>query len=223
MNDIEYNGIGMTSQRARDRLADSLSEMGIKSKEILACIRKVPRHLFVDEALASRAYENISLPIGFNQTISQPYIVAKMIEILIENNSPLNNILEIGTGCGYQTAILAKFAKRIYTVERINSLLVYARERFMKLGYSNIRSKNDDGNFGWACNAPYDAIIVAAAPLGVPDSLKEQLNVHGRLILPIGKAGEQKLLLIVRTEKSYKEYYLDAVSFVPMLEGIISI
>ncbi len=219
---IERHGIGMTSQRTRDRLADRLVDMGIQSEEILESIRKTPRHLFVDEALASRAYENTALPIGFNQTISQPYIVAKMTEAIIKGRPKLNNVLEIGTGCGYQTVILAQFAKHVYTVERINNLLIKARERFQKLGYHNIRSKHADGNIGWAAHAPFDGIIVAAAPIGVPEALLEQLAIDGRLVIPVGKSGEQKLLLITRTSDGYEEEYLDAVSFVPMLGGIDS-
>jgi protein-L-isoaspartate(D-aspartate) O-methyltransferase len=213
------NGIGMTSQRTRDRLANALVDMGIQSEVVLDVIRKTPRHLFVDEALASRAYENTALPIGFSQTISQPYIVAKMTEALIKDKK-LNNVLEVGTGCGYQTVIMAQFAKRVYTVERINGLLLRARERFQKLGYTNIRSKHADGNIGWSAHAPFDGIIVGAAPIGVPDALLEQLDIDGRLVIPVGKSGDQKLLLITRTEEGYEEEILDAVSFVPMLGGI---
>jgi len=215
----EHSGIGMTSQRTRDRLADTLVDMGIQTDVVLDAIRNTPRHLFVDEALASRAYENTALPIGFNQTISQPYIVAKMTEALIKDKK-LNNVLEIGTGCGYQTVIMAQFAKHIYTVERINGLLMRARERFQKLAYTNIRSKHADGNIGWSAHAPFDGIIVAAAPIGVPEALLEQLAIDGRLIIPVGKSGDQKLLLITRKEDGYEEEVIDAVSFVPMLGGI---
>ena len=215
----EHSGIGMTSQRTRDRLADTLVKMGIQSEDVLDAIRNTPRHLFVDEALASRAYENTALPIGFSQTISQPYIVAKMTEALIKDRN-LENVLEVGTGCGYQTVIMAQFAKRIYTVERINGLLSRARERFQKLGYSNIRSKHADGNIGWPSHAPFDGIIVAAAPIGVPEALLEQLAIEGRLIIPVGKAGDQKLLLITRKDDGYEEEIIDSVSFVPMLGGI---
>ena len=164
---LDIEGIGMTSQRARDRLATALIEMGIQSKPILDVIRKIPRHFFIDEALASRAYENTALPIGFNQTISQPYIVAKMTEVLVKNKE-LENVLEIGTGCGYQTVVMAQFAKYVYTVERIDGLLIRARERFQKLNCNNIRTKHSDGNIGWSAHGPYDGIIVAAAPVGVP-------------------------------------------------------
>ncbi|MCZ6802478.1 MAG: protein-L-isoaspartate(D-aspartate) O-methyltransferase [Proteobacteria bacterium] len=216
---VDHNGIGMTSQRTRDRLANALVDMGIQSEVVLDAIRNTPRHLFVDEALASRAYENTALPIGFSQTISQPYIVAKMTEALIKNKQ-LKNVLEIGTGCGYQTVIMAQFTKYIYTIERINGLLIRARERFQKLAYTNIRSKHADGNTGWSAQAPFDGIIVAAAPFGVPDALLEQLAIAGRLIIPVGKSGDQKLLLITRTEEGYEEEFLDSVSFVPMLAGI---
>lgn len=215
----DHYGIGMTSQRTRNRLAKTLEDMGIQSDVVLDAIRNTPRHIFVDEALASRAYENTALPIGFSQTISQPYIVAKMTEALIKDKK-LKNVLEIGTGCGYQTVIMAQFAKYIYTVERINGLLVRARERFQKLGYTNIRSKHADGNIGWSVHGPFDGIIVAAAPIGVPAALLEQLAIGGRLVIPVGKSGDQKLLLITRRENSYEEEFLDSVSFVPMLGGI---
>ena len=216
---LDIEGIGMTSQRARDRLATALIEMGIQSKPILDVIRKIPRHFFIDEALASRAYENTALPIGFNQTISQPYIVAKMTEVLVKNKE-LENVLEIGTGCGYQTVVMAQFAKYVYTVERIDGLLIRARERFQKLNCNNIRTKHSDGNIGWPAHGPYDGIIVAAAPIGVPKALVEQLAMDGRLVIPVGKPGKQKLLLITRTEYDYTEQYIDSVSFVPMLAGI---
>ena len=215
----EHSGIGMTSQRTRDRLAEKLVKMGIQSEVVLNAIRNTPRHLFVDEALESRAYENTALPIGFNQTISQPYIVAKMTEALIKNRT-LKNVLEVGTGCGYQTIIMAQFTKRIYTIERINGLLTRARERFQQLRFSNIRSKHADGNIGWSEHAPFDGIIVAAAPTGVPEALLEQLAVNGRLIIPVGKTGKQKLLLITREDEGYEKKIIDSVSFVPMLGGI---
>jgi protein-L-isoaspartate(D-aspartate) O-methyltransferase len=219
MMSAEHHGIGMTSQRTRDRLANTLTDMGIKSEAVLDAIRKTPRHIFVDEALASRAYENTALPIGFNQTISQPYIVAKMTEALIKDKQ-LENVLEVGTGCGYQSVIMAQFVKRLYTVERINGLLLRARERFQKLGITNIRTKHADGNIGWPTHAPFDGIIVAAAPIGVPNALREQLAIGGRLIIPVGKSGDQKLLLITRTEEDFEEEIIDSVSFVPMLGGI---
>lgn len=217
---IKHQGIGMTSQRARNRLVEQLRTMGIVSEPILEAIKSTPRHLFVDEALSSRAYDNTALPIGYNQTISQPYIVARMTEALIENNGALQNVLEIGTGCGYQTLILSRFAKQVSTIERIDALLAKARERFYALKCRNIRARNGDGNLGWPEHAPFDAILVTAAPLGVPKQLMEQLSVNGRLVIPVGKSGEQSLLLITRTENGYTEKRLDSVSFVPMIEGI---
>lgn len=216
----KHQGIGMTSQRARNRLVDQLRKMGIQSEAVLEAIRSTPRHIFVDEALSSRAYDNTALPIGYNQTISQPYIVARMTEALLEGRTELQNVLEVGTGCGYQTVILSKFAKQVSTIERIDALLGKARERFYTLKCRNIRARNGDGNLGWAEHAPYDGILVAAAPVGVPKQLIEQLSVNGRLIIPVGKAGEQSLLLIMRTESGFTERRLDSVSFVPMMEGV---
>lgn len=215
-----HNGIGMTSQRARDRLVQKLQNMGVHDERVLNVIRQTPRHIFVDEALASRAYENTALPIGFNQTISQPYIVARMTEALLEERSDLRHVLEIGTGCGYQSVVLAQLVERVYSIERINALLSRARVHFHSLGIRNIRTKHGDGNLGWPEHAPYDGIIVAAAPIGVPQNLLEQLALHGRLLIPVGPMGKQKLLCITRTADGYQEESLDWVSFVPMLEGL---
>lgn len=212
-------GIGMTSQRTRDRLITRLVEMGIKSKDVLDVIKNTPRHIFVDEALASRAYENTALPIGYNQTISQPYIVAKMTEALLVNGRS-KSVLEVGTGCGYQTAILAQLADKVYSIERIDALLKKARATLTTLKLRNVRLKHGDGNRGWKEYAPFDGILVAAAPTGVPEKLLQQLAINGRLIIPVGRAGEQKLLLIKRTETGFDEQKLDMVSFVPMLEGV---
>ena len=214
----DCNGIGMTSQRTRDRLIATLREMGIESGAVLDVMRSIPRHLFVDEALATRAYENVPLPIGYNQTISQPYIVARMTEALVSGRQ-LNNVLEIGAGCGYQSAVIAQFAEQVYSVERINGLLTQARERFHRLGYHNIRARHADGNGGWPEQAPFDGIIVAAAPLGIPRALLDQLAMAGRLIIPVGAPDEQKLLLVTRAEDGFKHEHIDAVSFVPMLGG----
>jgi protein-L-isoaspartate(D-aspartate) O-methyltransferase len=214
-----HPGIGMTSQRTRDRLITRLVEMGIKSREVLDVIKNTPRHIFVDEALASRAYENTALPIGYNQTISQPYIVAKMTEALLENGRP-RSVLEVGTGCGYQTAILAQLADKVYSIERIDALLKKARATLTALKLRNVRLKHGDGNRGWREYAPFDGILVTAAPTGVPEKLLQQLAINGHLIIPVGRAGEQKLLLIKRTETGYEEQQLDMVSFVPMLEGV---
>ncbi len=209
----------MTSQRSRDRLVTQLREMGIRSESVLASIRSTPRHIFVDEALASRAYDNTALPIGHNQTISQPYIVARMTEALLETGEP-DRVLEVGTGCGYQTAILAQFARQVYSIERIKALLANARERFQSLNYRNIKSIYGDGGQGWPENAPYQGILVTAAPAKIPETLLSQLAVGGRLIIPIGHSGQQKLLSITRTDDGYVEKHLDGVSFVPLLTGM---
>jgi len=216
----ELRGIGMTSQRSRDRLVDKLRDMGIQSNEVLDAIRTIPRHIFVDEALASRSYDNTALPIGHNQTISQPYIVARMVEALLEEGRP-QNVLEIGTGCGYQTAILSRLVKQVFTIERIDALLHKARENFIKLQCRNIRTRYCDGNLGWPEYGPFEGIIVSAAPTGVPENLLEQLALNGRLIIPVGNSGEQELLSIVHTDEGCMEKRLDWVSFVPMVEGTI--
>lgn len=215
----DLRGIGMTSQRTRDRLISRLVEMGIKSGEVLEVLKNTPRHIFVDEALASRAYENTALPIGFNQTISQPYIVARMTEALL-GGPPLKKVLEIGTGCGYQTAILARLAGKVYSIERIAALFNRARQHLASLRIHNVRLKHGDGSRGWPEHAPYDGIIAAAAPVGVPEGLLQQLAPAARLVIPVGMAGAQKLLLITRTEAGYHEEQLDLVSFVPMQEGV---
>ena len=217
---IDLQGIGMTSQRTRSRLIAKLSEMGIVSEDVLSVIMNTPRHVFVDEALASRAYENTALPIGHNQTISQPYIVARMVEVLSAGRH-MKNVLEIGTGCGYQTAVLAQLADHVYSIERIEALLKKARQKLRLLKCNNVRVKYGDGNLGWSQYAPYDGIIVSAAPMGVPETLLKQLTVKGRLVIPVGTAGKQQLLLITRTENGFEETQLDMVSFVPMLEGIV--
>lgn len=215
----QFQGIGMTSQRSRDRLVGQLREMGITSERVLASIRSTPRHIFIDEALASRAYDNTALPIGHNQTISQPYIVARMTEALLDTEA-LDKVLEIGTGCGYQTAILAQFSRQVYSVERIDALLANARARFHSLNHHNIQVRYGDGNQGWPENAPYQGILVTAAPAGVPGALLEQLAVGGRMVIPIGHSGDQKLLSITRTGDGFIEKSLDCVSFVPMLTGM---
>ena len=208
----------MTSQRSRDRLVLQLRDMGIESETVLASIRSTPRHIFIDEALASRAYDNTALPIGQNQTISQPYIVARMTEALLEAGD-LDRVLEIGTGCGYQTAILAQLARRVYSIERIEVLLAGARERFHTLNYRNIKAKYGDGTRGWPEHAPFQGILVSAAPAKIPEALLEQLAVGGRIIIPIGHSKGQKLLSVARTRTGFVEKSLDPVSFVPMLKG----
>ena len=210
----------MTSERTRIRLVKQLKEMGISNPEVLNAIQTTPRHLFVDEGLASRAYENTALPIGHGQTISQPYIVARMTELLLENG-PLGKVLEIGAGCGYQSVILSQFANQVYAIERIAPMAIKLREKIQQLRYRNIIVKHGDGMEGWPENGPYDAILAAAAPVIVPPKLLEQLKIGGRLVIPVGHEGEQDLLLITREdESSYNEVKLDAVSFVPMRSGV---
>jgi len=219
VNDLRHQGIGMTSQRTRDRLIDRLRDKGIKNLNLLEVMRSTPRHIFVDEAMATRAYEDTALPIGFSQTISQPYIVARMTEALLEAG-PLEKVMEIGTGSGYQTAILSRLVKRVYSVERIEALQQQARLRFQELGLRNIRLKYSDGNWGWQDYAPYDGIIVTAAPSQVPKPLFDQLKVGGRLVIPVGEQqGEQQLLVVTRTEEGFDSKHLDLVSFVPLLGG----
>lgn len=211
-------GIGMTSQRTRDRLVERLREEGIRNEAVLDVIRNTPRHLFVDEALASRAYEDTALPIGYNQTISQPYVVAVMTDLVIRN-SP-QKVLEIGTGSGYQAALLAPLVARVYTVERIEPLAVQARQRFRKLGLRNIRASYSDGTAGLPDFAPYDAIITTAATEVIPQALLEQLSTEGgRLIIPVGSRNLQRLTVVTRTDDSYEQEHLDAVIFVPLLTG----
>jgi len=219
VNDPRHQGIGMTSQRTRDRLIDRLREKGIKNLNVLETMRSTPRHIFVDEAMATRAYEDTALPIGYGQTISQPYIVARMTEALLEDG-PLERVMEIGTGSGYQTAILSRLVKRVYSVERIEALQQQARLRFQELGLRNVRLKYSDGNWGWQDYAPYDGIIVTAAPSQVPKPLFDQLKVGGRLVIPVGEQqGEQQLLIVTRTEEGFDSKHLDLVSFVPLLGG----
>lgn len=212
-------GIGMTSQRTRERLIVRLREKGIRNPRVLDRIRNTPRHLFVDEALASRAYEDTALPIGNGQTISQPYIVARMTEALLQGG-PLENVLEVGTGSGYQTAVLAPLVRRIYTTERIKVLLDQARRRFQALKIRNIVTKHTDGGMGLPEYAPFDGIIVTAAPEGIPLTLIEQLRLGGRMVLPIGNRDEQALVRVVRTQDGHEHEILEQVSFVPLLGGV---
>lgn len=213
-------GIGMTSQRARNRLVEQLRGMGIRSEEVLEIIRTTPRHLFVDEALASRAYENTALPIGYGQTISQPYIVAAMSEAL-HVSGRLDRVLEVGAGCGYQSAVLAQMAGRVFSIERIAALANKLRSRLHEMRITNVRIRHGDGFLGWLDNAPYDAILVAAAPVGVPAPLLEQLAIGGRMVIPVGRAGSQELRLLTRTATGYEEEILERVSFVPLLDGVL--
>ena len=219
MNTNNHAGIGMTSQRTRDRLISRLEEKGIKNVRVLEAMRMTPRHLFVDEALASRAYEDTALPIGHKQTISQPYVVARMTEAILRGGIP-EKVLEIGTGSGYQAAILAAIVKEVYTVERIEPLYQQARRRAMEMGLRNIRFKLSDGSWGWESYAPYDAIVVTAAPKEIPQALIDQLDVNGRLVIPVGKTSEvQDLLLVHKTPEGLKQERLDLVSFVPLIQG----
>lgn len=213
-----HQGIGMTSQRTRDRLVRRLQEEGITNQQVLSVIRNTPRHIFVDEALASRSYEDTALPIGYGQTISQPYVVARMTSVLLESG-PLNRVLEIGTGSGYQAAILAPLAGEVFSVERIRPLLDQARRRLSELQLRNVRLKYSDGSWGWPEHAPYDAIIATAAPEQIPDSLLQQLAIGGRMVMPVGSGGRQELILLKRTADGYEKLVLDKVEFVPMLGG----
>ncbi|MCU7940294.1 MAG: protein-L-isoaspartate(D-aspartate) O-methyltransferase [gamma proteobacterium symbiont of Bathyaustriella thionipta] len=218
---ISVEGVGMTSQRTRDRLIYILKEQGIRNEQVLNAIASVPRHLFVDEALSSRAYENISLPIGHGQTISQPYMVARMTEVLLESDS-IRRVLEVGTGSGYQTAILSKLVFSVFSVERIKPLLDNAREKFRQLRLNNVLTQYSDGGWGWSQKAPFDAIIVTAAPEILPTSLLEQLVDGGKLIIPVGSRGEQELLVFQRVGDKYHKKALEKVSFVPLLKGKVS-
>ncbi|MGD2112601.1 MAG: protein-L-isoaspartate(D-aspartate) O-methyltransferase [Gammaproteobacteria bacterium] len=207
----------MTSQRTRDRLVERLREEGIRNLEVLEVIRNTPRHLFVDEALASRAYEDTALPIGYNQTISQPYVVAIMTELVIAKRP--QKVLEVGTGSGYQAAVLAQLVPKVYTVERIEPLATLARQRFRQLGLRNIRASHSDGTIGLPEFAPYDAIIVTAAAEDIPQALLDQLAQGGRLVIPLGGRDYQTLSLITRHNDEFERHDYDPVVFVPLLRG----
>jgi len=196
-----------------------LRDQGITNLAVLDRVKNVPRHIFVDEALGSRAYEDTALPIGFGQTISQPYIVARMTEALLEGG-PLHNVLEVGTGCGYQTAVLSPLVDRIYTIERIEPLMIRARERLKELGIRNVRFRYGDGIAGWKAHSPFDGILVAAAPLSVPEALLQQLKIGGRLLVPVGPEGEQQLIRFTRKEQRIEKESLGPVAFVPLLGGM---
>lgn len=215
---MNHSGIGMTSARTRDRLVQRLRDQGISDLRVLERIRNLPRHIFMDEALSSRAYEDTALPIGYGQTISQPYIVARMTEALLQSG-PLKSVLEIGTGCGYQTAVLAPLVEKIYSIERIEPLLKRAKLRSKELGIKNVRFKHGDGSKGWPTQAPFDGIIAAAAPLSMPEALISQLAVGGRLIVPVGPEGEQQLIRVTRREQGVTKENLGPVAFVPLLGG----
>src|ERR1700694_518368 len=214
MEGPRLSGIGMTSARTRERLVQRLQEQGITDRRVLDRIRNVPRHLFMDEALASRAYEDTALPIGFGQTISQPYVVARMTEALLAAG-PTAKVLEIGTGCGYQTAVLSPLVGEIYTIERISSLLGKARRTLRELHIRNVHCRHEDGNLGWPARAPYDGILLTAPP-----ALFDQLVVGGRLIAPVGPDGRQELIRYTKGENRLHQESLGAVSFVPLLSGL---
>lgn len=211
-------GIGMTSARTRERLVSRLMDHGIRSGDVLDRIRNVPRHLFVDEALSSRAYEDTALPIGHSQTISQPFVVAKMTEALLYEFDGAS-VLEIGTGCGYQTAVLAPLVPEIYTVERIPELLRKTKRRLRQLDIYNVKYRLGDGWEGWPKYGPYDGIIVAAAAAELPNKLLDQLAPGGRMIMPVGPTGSQDLTVVVRRADHFEQMSLGGVSFVPLVKG----
>ncbi|AGA34595.1 Protein-L-isoaspartate O-methyltransferase [Thioalkalivibrio nitratireducens DSM 14787] len=216
---LDVAGAGLTSQRARDRLIAQLSQLGIRDPAVLEAVRAVPRHLFVEEALVHRAYENIALPIGYRQTVSQPYIVARMTEALLEYG-PLRTVLEVGTGSGYQAAVLAQLCERVYSVERILALSRSARELLSRLKINNVSLRHGDGGEGWPARGPFDGILLTAAPRDIPHELLTQLAPGGRLVAPVeGPDGRQQLVRYTHTEEAYVRDLLDTVCFVPMLSG----
>jgi len=212
-------GIGMTSQGTRDRLVQTLRNEGIKDERVLKAITQVPRHKFVDEALSSRAYENTSLPIGQSQTISQPWIVARMTEAILDGGQP-DKVLEVGTGSGYQAAVLSQLVPMVFTVERIEELLKLARRRFHNLRLNNIYVRYADGHLGWPSQAPFDGIMVTAVAQSVPQELLEQLRIGGLLVIPVERGGHQRLITVRRNEDGYEETDLGGVVFVPLLSGL---
>jgi len=220
MSDLNIQGVGMTSQRTRDRLVDRLQQKGIIDPDVLRMMRFVPRHLFVDEAMATRSYEDASLPIGHGQTISQPYIVARMTELLLKSES-LDHVLEVGTGSAYQAAVLGGLVKNLHTVEVIPELYRQARDLLYKIGYKNIRTHLGDGSWGWDDAAPYDAIMVTAAPDEIPSALIQQLKVGGRLVIPVGAQNSEQILQVVTrtSESNYPVENHDSVIFVPLVSS----
>ena len=217
MSEFDLQGIGMTSQRTRDRLVARLREQGIEDEAVLRLIGSVPRHIFIDEAWSHRAYEDSSLPIGHGQTISQPFIVALMSQLL--NVSPRERVLEVGTGSGYQTAVLASLCQRLYSIERIEALVPRAKKRLEAMKLRNVALRYGDGYGGWPEKAPFDGILVTAAPPEIPAALQEQLTVGGRLIVPVGTDQSQSLKVIDRTETGFTETISERVHFVPLVAG----
>ncbi len=216
----KHQGVGMTSQRTRNRLVQRLIDLGVEDQQVLRAIQATPRHLFVDEAMATRSYEDTALPIGFGQTISQPRVVAEMSAWLFKNG-PLTRVMEVGTGSGYQTAILAQLAKHVYSVERIEPLLNRAIAVLQRLQLDNVQFALSDGHWGWPYHAPFDGMISAASPEQVPEELLEQLTEGGRLVMPIG-GQQQELFGFIRTSTGYKQQQLGEVMFVPMKTGLVS-
>jgi protein-L-isoaspartate(D-aspartate) O-methyltransferase len=212
------SGIGMTSQRTRMRMVERLRDQGVKDEQVLAAMLDIPRHIFVDEALSSRAYDDVSLPIGFGQTISNPFTVARMVE-LARGGRALEKVLEIGTGCGYQAAVLSRVARGVYSIERLAGLLSKARVRLRELGIRNVKVKHGDGHAGLKEVGPFDAIVIAAAATHLPELLAEQLAKGGRLVLPLGTR-EQRLVLVERSAEGFTQSVLDEVKFVPMIAGV---
>lgn len=217
---MKHAGIGMTSQRTRERLVERLFEQGITDLRVLEVIRTTPRHLFLDEALAHRAYEDAALPIGFNQTLSQPYMVARMTELLLAGGRP-RRVLEVGTGSGYQTAVLARLCDEVFSIERIRGLLEKARGRLRELSIYNVMLRHGDGFSGWADKGPFDGILAAAAPLAVPEELRAQLAPGGRLVIPAGPDQAQQLHVITRLEQGFETRLVEPARFVPLLGGTV--
>lgn len=222
MSDLLLQGVGMTSERTRERMIQRLMEQGVSDLQVLDVMRKMPRHLFLDEALSHRAYEDTALPIGHGQTLSQPYIVARMTEILLSASSSLDRVLEIGTGSGYQTAVLAPFVERLFSVERIRPLQEQARKRLRQLAIHNVQLSLADGGLGLPEKAPYNAILSAAAPARIPLDLKQQLAPNGVLVIPVGEHS-QELTLVTRLGDSeeFAERIIEPVKFVPLLSGVV--
>jgi len=219
VNRVNLNGIGMTSQRTRERLIQRLVDQGVSNMEVLDVIRTTPRHLFLDEAMAHRAYEDVALPIGFQQTLSQPYIVARMTELLLAAG-PLQRVLEIGTGSGYQTAVLAQLVEEVYSVERIKALQQKARQRMRQLKLRNVHMNHADGGMGWAERGPFDGIMATAAPERIPEDLLQQLAPGGRLVIPVG-GQSQHLQVVTRTHEGFETEIVEAVNFVPLRPGTV--